>query len=1553
MANPTRFSCFILGTDALLTECGEILLGQGHDIRGIVSSAPRVVQWALGRGLTLVDPGAAYVEALRREPFDYLFAITHLAVIPDEVLSLPRKAAINFHDGPLPRYAGLNAPAWALMARESRYGVTWHLMGAKVDAGAILKQVTFEVAPDETSLSLNTKCFAVAIESFAELAAELAAGPVTSTPQTLEDRLYFGRYRRPEAACVIDWTRGAHELEALVRALDFGERHANQLGLAKIFTAGETLAVVRAEARTTRGGAPPGCVTSLDDDAIGVATGDGVLALLAFSTLDGRPVGIREASRRLGLEVGGQLQNLSEGGRERLSELDRRFARGESFWVERLGLEPVDAPYALPSPAEASRQLDIPLEIPEPVARALGDATSLMAALGVYCSRMSHKEAFSIALRTRSIANDVPDFSKWIADTVPLSIHIDHGACFGAVRDRIASELEAARGHGTYLQDVVARYPELRHQRRSAGAENWAVCVAIDAEPLSDCVLSLVVPSEGHPRLRCDTSRIPEDKAKAIARELATFLEAATRGAETPVGKLALVGEQERNRLLVEYNRTLKSYPEACIHHLIEEQAARTPHRAALAFEDDVLSYRELNERANRLAGHLRSLGVGPDELVGLCVERSLELVVAALGILKAGGAYVPLDPRYPVDRIAFMLDDANVRVVVVEDESRAAGLGLKAGTHLVRLDADRDAIARQPARDLEGGPGPENLAYVIYTSGSTGTPKGVMVEHRNVVNFFAGMDERIVHDPPGTWLAVTSLSFDISVLELFWPLTRGFKVVIHGDRDRDGLRPPVLALRNRAIDFSLFYFASDEAQDGEDKYQLLLEGAKFADEHGFSAVWTPERHFHAFGGLYPNPAVTGAALAVLTKNVQIRAGSVVLPLHHPARVAEAWSVVDNLSHGRVGISFASGWQPNDFVLRPEAFKDAKAIMFRDVEVVKSLWRGEAVPFPGPSGAPVPVRTLPRPLQRELPTWITTAGNVETYKKAGEIGANVLTHLLGQTTAELAPKIEAYRAARREHGHDPDAGVVSLMLHAFVGDDDAAVRAAVREPLKRYLGSSLELLKHYAWAFPAFSRPKDSAADAGDDLAHLSDDERDALLEHAFTRYYETSGLFGRPEGCLRLLDELAQMGVDEIACLIDFGVPTALVLEHLRHLERLRKSALRRYTDAGDADDSIAAAIRRHQVTHFQCTPSMARMLLDDPDAREALGELRFLLVGGEAMPIELARTLRSATGARILNMYGPTETTVWSTVHELNGDEHPVPIGRPIANTRVYVLDAQGEPVPEGAPGELFIGGEGVARGYLGRDELTRQRFLADPFARVGRMYRTGDVARFREGGVLEFLGRRDHQIKIRGHRVELGEIEAAVDREPGVRECAVVLREDVPGDQRLVAYVAARQPLDEGALRSSLRARLPEFMVPSHIVTLAELPRTPNRKIDRKALPAPDLAEASAAREFVAPKSDMETTIAQLWQEVLGRDGIDIDDNFFDVGGHSLLIVRMHQRLRELVSQPVTLTDLYRFPTIRLLADFLTAEGSSSAAQEGTERAEKRREMSMRRRTRQLEG
>jgi phthiocerol/phenolphthiocerol synthesis type-I polyketide synthase E len=354
---------------------------------------------------------------------------------------------------------------------------------------------------------------------------------------------------------------------------------------------------------------------------------------------------------------------------------------------------------------------------------------------------------------------------------------------------------------------------------------------------------------------------------------------------------------------------------------------------------------------------------------------------------------------------------------------------------------------------------------------------------------------------------------------------------------DSDAMTMPLCGNGNsRLVDFSLFFFSGDESAFPDHKYQLVLEATKFADRHGFAAVWTPERHFHRFGGLYPNPAVLGAALAAITERVQIRAGSVVAPLQSPIRIAEEWALVDNLSKGRAGIAFATGFHPVDFILSPERFKERSKLTAEVVEAVRSYWRGEPVQGRTGSGEQVERPVFPRPVQRELPTWLTATRSTETFVQAGRMGVNVLTAVLRISREEMAEKIAAYRRARYEHGHDPDAGTVTLMLHAFAEDDDDQVRQTVSRPFREYLKSHMEFL-----------------TSTGDPLS-LS--EKENLLSIAFNRFYEGGSLFGTPESCLDTVEKFVAIGVNEIACLIDFGIDVDTTMGGLRHLARLAELA-------------------------------------------------------------------------------------------------------------------------------------------------------------------------------------------------------------------------------------------------------------------------------------------------------------------------------------------------------------------------------------------------------------
>ncbi len=332
----------------------------------------------------------------------------------------------------------------------------------------------------------------------------------------------------------------------------------------------------------------------------------------------------------------------------------------------------------------------------------------------------------------------------------------------------------------------------------------------------------------------------------------------------------------------------------------------------------------------------------------------------------------------------------------------------------------------------------------------------------------------------------------------------------------------------------SVLFFASHHEADAQ-RYRLFHEAARICDSSGFEAIWLPERHFNEFGGLYPNPSVLGAALAMTTRNVRIRAGSIVAPLQDPLRVAEEWAVVDNLSGGRVDLAFAQGWNPADFVLAPQNYPNRLELTFERMAQVRALWRGEAIPRTDGNGNEVMTHALPAPVQDDIAMWLTCVGSEERFRAAGAHGYNVLTALLMQGPEDLQRNLAAYRDARAEAGLDPNGGRVTLMLHTLVHEDEATLVSKVRPPLINYLRESFALWKQRF-----------------DELESLDSDNRDLLWEFAFQRYFRTSGLFGTPERAQEILRTFAGVGVDEVACLLDYGVDTDTVCHSLSLLGQL-----------------------------------------------------------------------------------------------------------------------------------------------------------------------------------------------------------------------------------------------------------------------------------------------------------------------------------------------------------------------------------------------------------------
>ncbi len=1522
MIRKIETSAVFVGGGSLLVRCAEAYLNAGHSVKAVLSANPQILQWAESQGIPARRMDAPSEIDLRGVEFDFLFSVANLQILPAALISKARQLAINFHDALLPDYAGLNATAWALMARESTHGITWHEMTPTVDAGRIVRQVAFGVSPEETALSLNAKCYEAGLASFQAMLGDISQGELTLTPQGRPMR-YFGLAARPNALATIDFSDSAQAIAALVRALDFGTDHyLNPLARPKIFTGSGIVLVrsARVSESVTNVLARPGMVLDVQGDTVSIAAADGVVV---FGGCDPHS-----------LERGMVFSALSAELKSRLADRTPKVGRGEAFWFNTYAhLVPVELPYPkLLQTAQAMQAPHVfPLQVASQGARSVAGFTAWLAAL-------TGQARLSIFYGDAVLSEQAEGLEPWLSPWLPLTLKID-------VADSIADAVARTEAHISQVHQAGPCPCDLptRLADKPAGLpHSMALGVCLNGLPDLDArdapaLLLTVDASCRQLVLVADSAVYSAETAEVMATHLAAYLTAFEAASDVAqVAEISLVPEAEAELLRAQNATSATPYETSlCAHEVISVQAARNPAQVAVTFYGRTLSYQELEQQSNALAGQLQQRGVQPGDVVGLCLERSPELIIGLLAIWKVGAAYLPLDPAYPVHRLTFMVDDSATRLVLTT-APLAKTLALPQHKTML-LDAP---MAFEPeAVALSGVAGQDSsarAAYVIYTSGSTGKPKGVVVTHRNVLNFFAGMSQRVPHEAGARWLAVTSLSFDISVLELCWTLSRGLTVVLHSSK------PPVTG---NGPEFSLFYFGNDNQVEPHQRYELLFEGARFADREGFSAVWTPERHFHAFGGMYPNAAMTSAALAAITTRVQIRAGSCVLPLHHPIRAAEDWAVVDNISQGRVGVSFAAGWQPNDFVMAPDVFAKRKDEMVERIEVVRRLWRGESVAFDSPLGGSVDIKTRPRPIQAEIPVWVTAAGNPETFEQAGELGCRLLTHLLGQNLTDVADKIRLYRAAWRKAGH-AGSGHVTMMLHTFVGDDEEAVRETVREPMKAYLRSAVDLVRQAAWTFPTFVQRSSGNGKTPLEIMEsepLSEADMDALLEHAFARYYNTSALFGSPQRCLAMVDLLRDAGVDEIGCLIDFGIEADAVLAHLRDLKNLMDASQQSRTTGHRV--SVADDITQNEATHLQCTPSMASMLVADAAGREALSRLSVLLVGGEALPLELARQLTALVPGKVLNMYGPTETTVWSTVCDVSECDLTspgafVPLGQAIANTQLRVRNTIGLDCPALVPGELLIGGDGVTLGYLGRPELTAERFLSDAAAAGGRLYRTGDLVRRHPGGEIEFLGRTDHQVKIRGHRIELGEIESLLLRQPGVMQAVVMARDDPVGGHRLVGYVTpqAGVRLKLEILRQALAAELPEIMVPASLVVVLAFPLTPNGKVDRLALPDP--RAVIVVPTAVSAESEFEKSIAALWRDVLGLSEVSVTDNFFDLGGHSLLVVQVQRRLREVSGQEVSITDMFRFPTIRGLAQHLSGPVASTSVSDGLSRARMRR-------------
>ncbi|MET4121895.1 amino acid adenylation domain-containing protein, partial [Bradyrhizobium sp. JR4.3] len=751
---------------------------------------------------------------LNTEPVEWIFSVANPFILPADVFGRVRRGAFNYHDGPLPRYAGAHATSWALLAQESEYAITWHRIDHGVHTGDLVVQRQVLIGPTDTALGLNLKCYEAAVEGFRELLTGLTNERLAARPQALADRSYFPRRRRPDAAGCLRWDRSAQDLSAMTRALDFGPHHSNPLCLSKALVGDDVVAVRCLEVSSGHSGLSAGSLVEIHPSHWRVATGTEDVDVW-FDSPDGEALDARALARQSDLDLGHRLPILSDDEARGITVAHEMLAPRESFWRQRLEqFKILQLPFLSASEAatppiwQASSWL-----IPSAVAKLSPfDRTEyLITAWLTYLTRVTGESQLQLGWtpaqngsRARLKAAEVI-----VASVVPMEITIDLGHDFAGVRRVVAAECAELSEHDSFARDVIARCPALRVMEVLRSCRPWPIGVTVTengcsaAGDLASCPSSEAVPSghlltfevcalDGSFRWHFDASRLAPEQIDRMTQHLQNLLCAVMADAEQPVGRIELLSPAERTYLLEELNRTAAPYPaEQCIHELFEAQVRQAPDAVAVVCEGERVSYGELNARANRLAHHLVGLGVKPDQPVAICLERSVAMVVGLLAVLKAGGAYLPLDPAYPSARLRQLLNDAAPRLLLADAAGRAA-LGCDALLDLTVIDL---ATATPAWANLpESNPDPRalgltsrHLAYVIYTSGSTGTPKGVMVEHRGLVNHTTWQVNRFQFGTHDVFLQRTSPAFDAAVWELWTALSIGaHSVLLPLDRQLD-----------------------------------------------------------------------------------------------------------------------------------------------------------------------------------------------------------------------------------------------------------------------------------------------------------------------------------------------------------------------------------------------------------------------------------------------------------------------------------------------------------------------------------------------------------------------------------------------------------------------------------------------------------------------------------------------------------------------------------------------------------------------------------------------
>ena len=647
------FSCFVVGNGILALSCLEILLLKGCQVLGVYSTDNSLQGWSEEHEITHAASRSIFHKTLLGVEYDYLFSINNTEwIIPKNVIARAKKATINYHDAPLPKYAGLYATSWALINGETEHAVTWHEVVSKIDAGPIFKQRIVPILPDDTVFTLNISCFDAAVTSFEELTQELVMNLVESDPQDLSGRTYFGPKYRPAAASLLSYDACSKDICNLVKALDFGPVR-NELGLPKIWLPGGVVVVGSARLITSDYGVP-GQVLKLEPEGMCIATIDGAVQFSGLTTLNGKDISEAELREDYGVRVGDVLPAIDIEIRDAISQRNAAICRHEQAWAERLiQLAPFRHPYL---PVEKSSQLgDISLLKHYPIVLLTKqvESKSLLTMFAAYCARLATETEFDLGLQTDSQRSIAPEI---FAQRVPFRVQTQASESFSDFKKRLEAALDQVSRLGSFRHTLLRRYPQLhdtwdgRNHHLPSNFLPVAIVLASSPDELDwhhlGASMAFVAYEDGSLPELVHTGSINDTDSQAIVQQLQGLITACIEHPEQALHQLPLLCDAEQQQILVDWNQTAQPFPtDRCIHELFEDQAARTPDAIAVAFQARQLTYRELNEQANQLAHYLRLQGVRPDVLVGLQMERSLKMMVGHWQFTKPEVHIFPLTP--------------------------------------------------------------------------------------------------------------------------------------------------------------------------------------------------------------------------------------------------------------------------------------------------------------------------------------------------------------------------------------------------------------------------------------------------------------------------------------------------------------------------------------------------------------------------------------------------------------------------------------------------------------------------------------------------------------------------------------------------------------------------------------------------------------------------------------------------------------------------------------------------------------------------------------------